>query len=448
MHYKKLIVYGALYLFTAAIIVSSIVLTPQPLDGPAIRVLRGLIVTFASVLLAKYTLYMVIAPWYGLLAKRDKALISHFVKNYSPLVSVMIPCWNEEIGLLSTVKTLLESTYKRLEIIVVNDGSTDGSDTMMRCFIAKYVKEMRGVPPHEQIRIIYHYQKNGGKGSALNTGISLAHGDILASIDADCVVDAGAIAAFVDAFRDPRVQAAVGNVKVGNTKTLVGAVQAEEYIFGFYFKKADSLLNTIYIIGGAAGAFRREVFQRFQYNTKNITEDIYLSMEIQDAGWKIAYCPDAIIHTEGASTLAGLQKQRNRWAMGRLQCFIDKRHMFFSLRPHHNKILTLLVLPLAAFSGVQLLVEPLFVATLFLFSCLSGDFSGFFSSIIVVWLMFLIQAYDARRGIASMALSGIGWLLFYVVSYVELHALIRAVWMTLRKQELKWQKWSRQGMNS
>lgn len=430
---------------TVGIVASSIILKPHPLDSPTLSIVRGVIVFFATVLLTKYTLYMFLCPWYGLVASREDALVSHFVKNYRPLVSVMIPAWNEEVGLLNTVKTLLTSTYKNMELVVVNDGSTDGSDAMMRSFVEKYEREMWGIP---HMPILYHYQQNGGKGSALNTAVKLSHGDILLSIDADCIVHKRAVASFVKAFRDPRVMAAVGNVRIGNTKTLVGTIQYLEYLFGFYFKKADSLLNTIYIIGGAAGAFRREVFDRLGgYSTSNITEDIELSVGIQEQGWKIVYCPDALVYTEGASTLQGLMKQRLRWKRGRFQTFWEHRSLFFSLRPQHNKLLTWIVLPMAVFGDVQLSFELAFVAVLYVFSFLSGDFSAFLSGIIVVSLMFAIQAWDSRgEGNGYMLLAPIGWCLFYLTTFVEVYALVKGLWMAARRKEVKWQKWQRSGV--
>lgn len=406
------------------------------------------IVFFASVLLTKYFTYMFLAPWFGLMASREKELVSHFVRNYQPLVSVMIPAWNEEVGLLSTIKTLLASTYRHLEIVVVNDGSTDGSDEKMHRFLEKYEREMRDIPAERRVKIIYHYQTNGGKGSALNTATRLSHGDILLSIDADCIVDEHAVGAFVEAFRDPRVMAAVGNVKVGNTKTLIGVIQALEYRFGFYGKLADSLLNTIYIIGGAAGAFRREVFGRLGgYSTTNITEDIELSTRIQKAGMKIVYVPSAVVCTEGASTLQGLMKQRLRWKRGRFQTFWEHRDLFFSLDPRHNKLLCWIVLPLALFSEMQLAMEPVFLAMLYVFGFLTNDFSAFISGILIVSLMFVIQAWHSReQNDGYIWLAPIGWLLFYLCSFVEVYALVNVVWGVIRKQELKWQRWQRTGV--
>jgi len=443
----KLLVYTVLYLVTLSIVASSIVIKPHAFDSPGIAITRMVIVFFASVLLTKYTVYMLLCPWYGMMSAREDELVSHFVHEYQPLVSVMVPAWNEEVGLLSTLKTLLESTYRHLELVVVNDGSTDGSDSMMRSFLAKYEREMVDVPDHPQI--IYHYQQNGGKGSALNRAIGLAHGDILLSIDGDCVVHKQAVESFVKVFRDPRVMAAVGNVRIGNTKTLVGTIQYLEYLFGFYFKKADSLLNTIYIIGGAAGAFRKEVFEELGgYDTKNITEDIELSTRIQDAGMKIVYVPDALVYTEGASSIHGLMKQRLRWKRGRFQTFWQHRNLFFSLRARHNKLLTCIILPLAIFGDVQLGFELLFIAILYVFSFMSGDFSAFLSGVIVVSLMFAIQAYDSREEQNSLylLLAPIGWLLFYVCTFVEFYALIKGLWMAIRRKEVKWQRWQRKGV--
>jgi cellulose synthase/poly-beta-1,6-N-acetylglucosamine synthase-like glycosyltransferase len=365
---------------TTAIFTSTIFLAKQPTDNVVFSVIRPVIIAFASILLLKYTWYMLISPWFEYITAQRRKKLPHLL-HYQPLVSVIIPAWNEEVGLLSTIKTLLESSYRNLEIVVVNDGSTDRSDQIMRSFIAKYERETRGIL--DRIHLVYYYQQNGGKGSALNTGISLAHGNILMSIDADCIVDRHAVRNFVQAFADPRVMAAVGNVKIGNTQTLVGAIQHLEYLFSFYFKKGDSLMNTIYIVGGAAGAFRKEVFEQLGgYSTKNITEDIELSVRIQEAGMKIVYVPDAVVYTEGASDLRGLMKQRLRWKRGRFETFKEHKSLFFSTKPYHSKLLTWFILPMATFGDVQLAFELPFILILYVFSLATHDFSVFVSGIV------------------------------------------------------------------
>ena len=117
------------------------------------------------------------------------------------------------VGIINTIESILNSTYRKVEIIVVNDGSTDDSDERMRAFVAKHEKSI-----NKDIKIKYVYQSNTGKGGALNHAISLAKGEIILSIDADCAIDKKAIAQFVKVFKDPEVSAAVGNVKIGNKK--------------------------------------------------------------------------------------------------------------------------------------------------------------------------------------------------------------------------------------
>jgi len=442
----RLFLYSLLYSVTGLIFLSLVLIKSHPIDSTPISLLRAVIIFFASTLLLKYTVYMLISPWYDLLhAARSK--LGTFRGHYEPLASVIIPAWNEEVGLLSTVKTLLESSYRHLEIVVVNDGSTDNSDAIMRNFVTKYNQAMQGI--EDAPRLIYHYKPNGGKGAALNTGIMLSHGDIIISIDADCIVHRDAVRNFVRCFADPRVMAAVGNVKIGNTKALIGMVQHLEFLFSFYFKKADSVMNTIYIIGGAAGAFRREVFQRIGlYSTKNITEDIDLSVRIQKAGMRIVYASDAIIYTEGASDLKGLMKQRLRWKRGRFETFREHRSLFFSLKKEHNKLLTCVILPLAIFGDVQLGFEPFFLLVLYIFSLVTQDFSAFISGVVIVSLMFFIQMFDDKqtRKPAYLIMAPVGWLLFYLSTIVEFNALLKSVWGLLRKQELKWQKWQRKGV--
>lgn len=443
---RKLAIYSALYVVTLSMIVSLFVLTPQErYDFPLFRLF---IIVFATVLLTKYFLYMVVSPWYDVVnARADRRY--HFMEKapHCPRVSVIIPAWNEEVGILHTVKSILAGSYRNVEIVVVNDGSTDNSDAIIRGFIEKH----DAAPPDGQrkIDIIYCYKENGGKGKALNRGIELSSGDIIMSIDADCILEPSAIGHFVKYFRDPSVMAAVGNVKIGNTKSLLGMIQYLEFLFSFYFKKAESLVNTIYIIGGAAGAFRREVFDTIGlYNHKNITEDIELSVRIQAAGMRIMYAADAIIYTEGASTLSGLMKQRLRWKRGRFQTFWDHRHLFFSAARRHNKLLTCVMLPLALFGDVQLFFEIIFLGFLYIYSTLTHDFSSFMSGIIVVSSMFFVQLFFDNRSSRMYSfylLAPIGWLLFYVSTFVEYQALIKSVWGSLRKQEVVWQKWQRSG---
>ncbi|MBI2120900.1 MAG: glycosyltransferase family 2 protein [Parcubacteria group bacterium] len=454
----KVCIYGALYAFTLGIIASVFYLAPNERND--FPIFRSFIIVFATILLVKYFIYMFLSPWHDVAvlwrekkkerrSEKQRWSKQSATATAAPRVSVIIPAWNEEVGLLTTVKTILASTYRHVEIVVINDGSTDSSDRMMRDFLAEYEETTRQEPRTTHIDIVYFYKENGGKGVALNTGIEISTGDIILSIDADCAVSPHAVANFVKHFDDPLVMAAVGNVKIGDTKTILGMIQYLEFLFSFYFKKAESLLNTIYIIGGAAGAFRREVFEQIgMYNHGNITEDIELSVRIQNAGMRIVYVSDAIIYTEGASTLTGLMKQRLRWKRGRFQTFYDHRHLFFSSEKHHNKILTWFVLPLALFGDTQLFFEVIFLSFLYIYSFLTHDFSSFVSGIVVVSSMFAVQMFfddKTTNRLSFYFFAPIGWLLFYVSTMVEYYALVQSFWGFYRKKEVTWQKWQRTG---
>lgn len=440
---SEVMAYVLMYLITASALVFPFVFEPVYLLE--VDFVRVIIITFASVLLVKYFIYMILAPLHDMIHK-----INHYRyykdKKYEPMVSVMIPAWNERVGIIDTIKSILLSTYRKIEIVVVNDGSTDDSDKIIKSFLSEYQETKK------DIEIKYCYQENGGKGRALNTAIDMASGDILMTIDADCYVDANAVREFVEEFKNPKVMAAVGNVKIGNKNSAVGMVQYLEFLFSFYFKRAESLLGSIYIIGGAAGAFRREVFEKVgKYSTNNITEDIELTVRLQDAGMKISYVPEAVVYTEGANDLESLKKQRLRWKRGRFQTFFQYWHMFFSTEKHHNKALTFFTMPMAVFSEIQLLFEIPFIVFLYSFSVINQDFTSFFTGVVIVGTMFVVQFmfYDkTTRKVSFIALAPIGWLLFYIATYVEAYALIKSIRLLIAGKELHWQNWERTGVTS
>lgn len=445
---KKVLVVAALYVCTVGILSAAFLLAP--VDDNRFPILRIVIIIFASVLLTKYCLYMTISPWYDAVGAYTKKKWRTLRPHFEPKVSVLIPAWNEEVGVITTMRSVLMSAYQNIELVVVNDGSTDNSDTLIRSFIKQYEELPESVRGNKTIT--YMYKENGGKGRALNTALELSTGDILVSIDADCHVKENTIENFVECFRDPSVSAVVGNVKIGNTTTLIGLIQYMEFLFSFYFKKTESLLGVIYIVGGAAGAYRRHIFEELgPYNVTNITEDIELSMRIQDAGMKIVYAEDAVVYTEGASDVRGLMRQRLRWKRGRFETFRDYMHMFFSTSIQHKKVLTMLVLPLALFAELQLSLEMLFLTFLYVYSYLTSDYSSFVLGIIVVSSMFVIQLlFDSkdRNDWSFYILAPVAWLLFYVMTFVETNALFRSIWGYLRRQEVEWQRWKRAGVHS
>jgi len=454
---RKVLIFIALYAATFLLVMSTVWWAPyERNDFPLLRLV---IIIFATVLLTKYFIYMVISPWYDvrLAIQRNlqkEAFKKEGVRPPNPRVSVIVPAWNEEVGLVRTVKSILASNYSNLEVVVINDGSTDSSDKLMREFIAEYETEHEGKVFSGHRNIVYKYKQNAGKGKALNEGIRYASGEIIVSIDADCALTPDTIENFVRHFDDPKVMAAVGNVKIGNQKSLLETLQYLEFLFSFYFKKTDSLFNTIYIIGGAAGAFRMSLFEHIGlYSSTNITEDIDLSVRIQKAGMRIVYAADSIVFTEAAATIKGLAAQRLRWKRGRFQTFFEHKDLFYSDKRIHNKILSWMILPLAVFGDLQLFFEVFFLAFLYIYSFLTHDFSSFLSGILVVSSIFFVQIWDDKTTKKSdlltlYLLAPIGWLLFYVTTLVEYRALIKSIFGMVKGDRLRWQRWKRVGIST
>jgi peptidoglycan-N-acetylglucosamine deacetylase len=228
---------------------------------------------------------------------------------YRPLVSVLIPAYNEEAVIVDTVRAALASKYSNLEVFVVDDGSVDQTEALVR---QEFGRDPR-------VRLLL--QTNHGKPSALNHGLSEVAGEVIVSIDADTIVDPDAIPRLVRHFADPRVGAVAGNVKVMNRNRWITRWQALEYITSQNLeKRAFDLLNCIPVVPGAAGAWRTDLLRTTGgFSGDTVAEDTDLTLTIRRDGWKIVYDEEAIGRTEVPETVDALVRQRFRWTFGTLQ---------------------------------------------------------------------------------------------------------------------------------
>jgi biofilm PGA synthesis N-glycosyltransferase PgaC len=420
-------------ILTLSIFIGSFTLVPRK-DGTFDAIRFGIFL-FISPLLVRFGVYLLVGPWYGFVMARKNARLAKLCPGYRPRVSVIVPAYNEEVGIVRTLESLAASDYDNLEVVVINDGSKDGTEKRVLDFIAANEQARTGKT------FVYHDKQNGGKGRAINTGIQLSSGEIIVTIDADSIVAR---------FRDPEVMCVSGNITVGNTGNIPGLVQYFEYLFSFYLKKMDSLLNTIYVVGGAAAAYRREVFKSLGLFAEDcITEDIDLSMRIQDAGMKIEFAADAIVYTEGASDFGSLLKQRLRWKRGRIDAYWKFRHLFFSRAPRHNKLFSCVLLPLGLFSEVELLFDLAILTVYMLHAIVTQNPSGILTGIVVLAFVFSLlftSPFKRDRARAHVPYITVAWLLFYIAITVEFIALIRSLSGFLRKRKLEWQSWERKGV--
>jgi cellulose synthase/poly-beta-1,6-N-acetylglucosamine synthase-like glycosyltransferase len=231
-------------------------------------------------------------------------------------VSVIVPAYNEEAGIEATLTSLLDCEYPK-EIIVVDDGSTDGTAAAVRRFANAGVRLIR--------------QPNAGKPAALNTGIARARGRIMVLMDGDTVFEPDAIRRLVQPFSDPGIGAVSGNAKVANRTGLLGRWQHIEYVVGFNLdRRFYDLAGCMPTVPGAIGAFRREALSDVGgLSDSTLAEDTDLTMAIVRAGWRVVYAQDAIAWTEAPASLGQLWKQRYRWSYGTMQAMWKHRRSMF-----------------------------------------------------------------------------------------------------------------------
>ncbi|HEU4548097.1 MAG TPA: glycosyltransferase [Rhizomicrobium sp.] len=249
-----------------------------------------------------------------------------------PGVSVLIPAFNEEKVIVSTIERILSSTHENLEVLVVDDGSSDNTAHLARTHFA-----------HEP-RVTVMSIPNGGKANALNVGLAAARHDIVVALDADTQFEAATISRLVRWFADPRTGAVAGNAKVGNRVNMITRWQALEYVVAQNLeRRALSALDTLTVVPGAVGAWRREALLELGgFPAETLAEDQDLTIAIQTAGYSVVFDPAAVAWTEAPATVKGLAKQRFRWAYGTLQCLWKYRGITFN--PRYGE-LGLVVLP-------------------------------------------------------------------------------------------------------
>lgn len=245
--------------------------------------------------------------------------------NFYPLVSIIVPCFNEEKVIAKAINSLLELNYPNYEVLIVDDGSFDMTTTIAKEFEDKHL-----------LRVIF--QENAGKAAALNRGISEAVGDYVLCMDADSILNKNVLMYAMPYFeRDSRLASVAGAVHVENTKncTLTN-FQKLEYVVGLNFhKKAQSFLNLVTIVPGPIGVFKKSAIEKIGgYHTDTFAEDCDLSMRLLVKGYNIKYCSRMISVSQAPADLHSLMVQRYRWTRGMIQAII-KNSKWLSLRHFH-----------------------------------------------------------------------------------------------------------------
>ncbi len=363
-------------------------------------------------------------------------------------VTVMIPAFNEEKVIVRAVHGVLASTDVRLEVIVIDDGSSDRTSALVREAFA------------DEPRVRLLTLANGGKARALNEGLKLATGEIVIALDADTQFEPVTIARLARWFVDPALGAVAGNAKVGNRVNLVTKWQALEYITAQNLeRRALARLNAMTVVPGAVGAWRLAAIQSVGgYPDDTLAEDQDLTIAIQRAGWRVAYDQYAVAWTESPESFAGLAKQRFRWAFGTLQCLWKHRAVMVSGRPRG---LARIGLPQAiVFQIVLAAISPIIDLALivsFVTTWIAIEAHGWdqaqhdVEKMLVYWLVF--TAIDLLSATIAFALERReNWRLLWLlipqrIGYrqVMYYVVLKAIAQALRGPRVGWGKLARTG---
>ena len=362
------------------------------------------------------------------------------------LVSVLIPCFNEAKVIAASVERILQSDWRRLEVLVLDDGSSDGT--------AAEVERAFGTDP--RVRVLSF--PNGGKARALNRGLSLAGGDVVVALDADTQFPAETIGRLARWFEDPRVGAVAGNALVGNRVNLITRWQALEYVTAQNLeRRALSALGVITVVPGAVGAWRRAVIEALGgFPADTLAEDQDLTLAVQRAGWKVEFDTEARAYTEAPQTLKGLLKQRFRWSFGTLQCVWKHRAGLFDRK---RPMLGFVALPQVWLFQIALaLVAPLVdMAVVFSLVVAVRDIlmhptewnHQALSQTLLYWGAFvLVDLSAAALGMAferDAPWASLGWLPAQRFGYRQLmyHVVIKAIVTAVHGPEVGWNKLER-----
>ena len=309
---------------------------------------------------------------------------------FEPLVSIIVPAYNEEVTGVKTVENLLRSNYNNFEIIFVDDGSTDKTYELIK---ARF-------DGNDKVKLFT--KPNSGKAASLNFGISHAHGEIMVCIDADTILDTNAVSRLVIPFMDVNVGAVGGNVKVGNKINLLTRWQSIEYTTSQNFDRlAYDYINTITVVPGAIGAFRGSALKEIGgFDVDTLAEDCDLTLRMLRAGYRVRACNDAFAYTEVPESLRMFMKQRFRWSFGIMQSFWKHKELIFTRRRLN---LSWVLLPnLLIFQMILPLFSPL-VDLMMLFSLFSFNGNSVFSDNIGQVGLFYMSYYLLDVCISMMA---------------------------------------------
>ncbi|MFH1637988.1 MAG: glycosyltransferase family 2 protein [Candidatus Woesearchaeota archaeon] len=237
-----------------------------------------------------------------------------------PLVSFIVPAWNEESTLRKTIESLVKLDYPKKQIIIVNDGSTDSTEEIAKALIREY----------KDIELINRKRspEQFTKAPALNVGLKHAKGEYVACLDSDSTVEPDSLKKLLPLFED-NTAAVISAIKVSNPRTVFAKIQRIEYILATFVRTLMSRIDTLHITPGALSVYKTSVIKKLGgFDEENITEDYEIAMRLRYNGYTLKMQPQSISYTAVPETFKGLWDQRVRWFRGFIMTSLKYKKMF------------------------------------------------------------------------------------------------------------------------
>lgn len=373
-------------------------------------------------------LYIGGANFYDIWQYRRQSKLPKRTHDKRELVSVIVPAHNEELVIERCLDSIRTNTYRKVEVIVHNDRSTDRTRQIIQAYQAQH--------PKFDLRLV-NRRHQAGKAGGVNYCIKrYAKGNLIMTLDADCVLRKDAIKNAVSYFSDPAVVGVAANVRLIDSPTVLGILQKCEHMIGYRSKKFYTMTNCEFIVGGVASTYRRETLRAVNYyDTDTTTEDIGLSMKIVALGnrnHRIVYASDVVAMTEGAHNFRALLKQRYRWKMGCLQNLLKHARLLGSNDPAYSRMLTLYRFPMAFLSEFILLIQPFLISYILVLSLRYHTLGFFVGAYITITGYVLLTIWpdehsSVRHKIGMSLYAPFLYFTFYIMDAIQVISIIRCL---------------------
>ena len=319
------------------------------------------IVEYVTIFVALYA-----TIFYFLLLFQSRRQLYHepplLLDNKLPSVSIVIPVLNEAGTISKTLDSVLNLNYpkSKLEIIVVDDESTDNTVNEVQSFAKNGVK------------LVKHVHRGVGKSSALNAGIRIATGELIATLDSDSFPTRDSLRRLASFFADSSITAVTAAVKVYSPRNWLEKLQSVEYLFVFFTRRLLSFVDSVTVTPGPMSVFRKNVFNKVGlFDETSILEDQEMAYRLQARNYKILSSLSAEVYTQVPAKFSDLLRQRVRWNRGGMRNVFKHRKL---LSPRYGD-LGMVILPMSLLTMILIFA----ILASVMWQIISGQFFSWFS---------------------------------------------------------------------